>query len=149
MLFSNYRLQKTWLDKCLKSPVSEDTSTSDMVNGPKRCFSPRASTFTIFINHCYRNSVGKNLCLKVTQIDAYLMNTLKVAEIGKSLLVILNVLTNSPKIFKILGLFVNTLTAEKKDYLVNRDNLTQHIQMALTKKQKKFSLFFSSSLKFR
>ena len=77
------------------------------------------------------------------------MNTLKVAEIGKSLLVILNVLTNSPKIFKILGLFVNTLTAEKKDYLVNRDNLTQHIQMALTKKQKKFSLFFSSSLKFR
>ena len=139
MLFSNYRLQKTWLDKCLKSPVSEDPSTSDMVNGPKRCFSPRASTFTIFINHCYRNSVGKNLCLKVTQIDAYLMNTLKVAEIGKSLLVILNV----------LGLFVNTLTAEKKDYLVNRDNLTQHIQMALTKKQKKFSLFFSSSLKFR
>ena len=139
MLFSNYRLQKTWLDKCLKSPVSEDPSTSDMVNGPKRCFSPRASTFTIFINHCYRNSVGKNLCLKVTQIDAYLMNTLKVAEIGKSLLVILNV----------LGLFVNTLTAEKKDYLVNRDNLTQHIQMALSKKQKKFSLFFSSSLKFR
>ena len=139
MFFSNYRLQKTWLDKCLKSPVSEDPSTSDMVNGPKRCFSPRASTFTIFINHCYRNSVGKNLCLKVTQIDAYLMNTLKVAEIGKSLLVILNV----------LGLFVNTLTAEKKDYLVNRDNLTQHIQMALSKKQKKFSLFFSSSLKFR
>ena len=77
------------------------------------------------------------------------MNTLKVAEIGKSLLVISNVLTNSPKIFKILGLFVNTLTAEKKDYLVNRDNLTQHIQMALSKKQKKFSLFFSSSLKFR
>ena len=139
MFFSNYRLQKTWLDKCLKSPVSEDPSTSDMVNGPKRCFSPRASTFTIFINHCYRNSVGKNLCLKVTQIDAYLMNTLKVAEIGKSLLVILNV----------LGLFVNTMTAEKKDYLVNRDNLTQHIQMALSKKQKKFSLFFSSSLKFR
>ena len=61
MFFSNYRLQKTWLDKCLKSPVSEDPSTSDMVNGPKRCFSPRASTFTIFINHCYRNSVGKNL----------------------------------------------------------------------------------------
>ena len=33
MFFSNYRLQKTWLDKCLKSPVSEDPSTSDMVNG--------------------------------------------------------------------------------------------------------------------
>ena len=139
MLFSNYRLQKTWLDKCLKSPVSEDPSTSDMVNGPKRCFSPRASTFTIFVNHCYRNLVRKILCLKVTQIDAYLMNTLKVVEIGKSLLVI----------FKILGLFVNTLTAEKKDYLVNTDNLTEHIQMALSKKQKKISQFFSSSLKFR
>ena len=25
---------KTWLDKCLKSPVSEDPSTSNMVNGP-------------------------------------------------------------------------------------------------------------------
>ena len=139
MLFSNYRLQKTWLDKCLKSPVSEDPSTSDMVNGPKRCFSPRASTFTIFVNHCYRNLVRKILCLKVTQIDAYLMNTLKVVEIGKSLLVI----------FKILGLFVNTLTAEKKDYLVNTDNLTEHIQMALSKKQKKISQFFSCSLKFR
>ena len=34
MYFRNDRLRKTWLDKCLKSPVSEDPSTSDMVNDP-------------------------------------------------------------------------------------------------------------------
>ena len=33
--FGNYRLQRTWLGKCLKSPVSEDPLTSDMVNRPK------------------------------------------------------------------------------------------------------------------
>ena len=28
---------KTWLEKCLKSPVSEDPSTSNMVNMSKHC----------------------------------------------------------------------------------------------------------------
>ena len=50
--------------------------------------------------------------------------------------------------FKMLGLFVNTYTAGKKCYLVNRDNLTQHIQMALSKKQKNFSEFFFAYLNF-
>ena len=35
MYFQNYVLRKTWLDQCLKSPVSEDPSKSNMVNGPK------------------------------------------------------------------------------------------------------------------
>ena len=35
MYFSIYGLQNTWLDKCLKSPVSEDPSTSNMINGLK------------------------------------------------------------------------------------------------------------------
>ena len=35
MYFRTYELQKTWLDKCLKSLVSEDPLTSNMVNGPK------------------------------------------------------------------------------------------------------------------
>ena len=35
MYFRNYGLQNTWLDKCLKSPVSEDTSKSNMVKEPK------------------------------------------------------------------------------------------------------------------
>ena len=37
MFLGNYRLQKTWLDKCLKSLVLEDPSTSDMVNASKHC----------------------------------------------------------------------------------------------------------------
>ena len=35
MYLQTYGLPKTGLDKCLKSPVSEDTSTGNMVNGPK------------------------------------------------------------------------------------------------------------------
>ena len=42
---------------------------------------------------------------------------------------------------KILGLFVNTLTADDKYSLVNRDNLMQHIQMQLPPKEKTFSEF--------
>ena len=37
MYFRNYRLPKTWLDQCLKSPVSEDPTKSNMVNAPKHC----------------------------------------------------------------------------------------------------------------
>ena len=45
---------------------------------------------------------------------------------------------------EILGLFVNTLTANDKYSLLNRDNLTQLIQMKLSQKQKSFfGMFFS------
>ena len=37
MYFRNYGLGKSWLDKCSKSPVSEDPSKSSMVNAPKHC----------------------------------------------------------------------------------------------------------------
>ena len=45
-------------------------------------------------------------------------------------------------IHQILRLFVNILTVDDKHYLLNRDNLTQTIQMQLSKKQKTFSEFF-------
>ena len=35
--FRNYRLRKTWLYQCLKSPVSRDPSETNIVNGPKHC----------------------------------------------------------------------------------------------------------------
>ena len=38
---------------------------------------------------------------------------------------------------KILRLFLHTLTVDDKDYLLNRDNLTQPIQMQSSEKQKK------------
>ena len=50
-------------------------------------------------------------------------------------------------IHKILSLVVNTLTADDKHYLLNRDNLTQPIQMQLSQKQKTFSEFFFAFLK--
>ena len=48
---------------------------------------------------------------------------------------------------KILRLFLNTLTVNDKHYLLNRDNLTQPIQMQLSQKQKTFSEFFFAFLK--
>ena len=48
---------------------------------------------------------------------------------------------------KILRLFVNTLTADDKYSLLNRDNLTQPIQILLSQKQKTFSQFLSSFFK--
>ena len=50
-------------------------------------------------------------------------------------------------IHKILRLFVNTLTVDEKHYLLNRDNLTQPIQISLPQKQKTFSEFFLAFLK--
>ena len=55
MHFRNYGLRMTWLDKCLKSRVSEDLYTGNMVNGPKHSFNLNESTFTIFIDHCEGN----------------------------------------------------------------------------------------------
>ena len=37
---------------------------------------------------------------------------------------------------------VNTLTVDDKHYVLNRDNLTQPIQIILSQKQKTFSEFF-------
>ena len=48
---------------------------------------------------------------------------------------------------KILTLFANRLIADDKHYLLNRDNLTQPIQMQLSQKQKTFSEFFFAFLK--
>ena len=48
---------------------------------------------------------------------------------------------------KILRLFVNTLTVHDKHYLLNRDNLTQPIQIQLFETQEIFSEFFFAFLK--
>ena len=52
MYFRNWRLPKTWLDKCLNSPVLEHSSTSNMINGPKHCCNLDHRTFTIFFDQC-------------------------------------------------------------------------------------------------
>ena len=57
----NLRTPKMWLDKCLKSPVSEDPSTGNMANAPKHCSKLIETTFAIFIDHCEGNSIEKSL----------------------------------------------------------------------------------------
>ena len=66
-----------------------------------------------------------------------LLITVNVVPLEKSLLVI----------HKILIVFVNTLTVNDKHYLLNRDNLTQPIQIQLSQKQKNFSQYFFAFLK--
>ena len=61
LCFWTYRLRKTWLDKCLKSDISEDPSTSNIVNSPRHCWSLNGSTFTKFFDHSEDNSVDKSL----------------------------------------------------------------------------------------
>ena len=62
MYFRNYGLPKTWLDQCLKSPVPEDPTKSNMVNAPKHSSNLVDTSFTIFINHWEVNSLTKSLC---------------------------------------------------------------------------------------
>ena len=50
MYSRNYALGTPWLDKCLKSPVSEDPSKSNMVKWSKYCSNLNHSTFGIFLN---------------------------------------------------------------------------------------------------
>ena len=48
---------------------------------------------------------------------------------------------------KTLRLFVNTLTCDEKHYLLNRDNLTQPIEMQLYRNKKLFLNIFLAFLK--
>ena len=61
MYFGKYGLRKKWLDKFLKTHVSEDPSTSNMVNVAKQIYNLDDSTTTIFIYHWERDSVGKTV----------------------------------------------------------------------------------------
>ena len=61
MYLRKYEIEKTELDNCLKSPVSGDSSTSNMVNGLQHCWNMNNSIFTISIDHREDNWVGKGL----------------------------------------------------------------------------------------
>ena len=55
MCFRICGLRKTRLDKCVKSAVSQYTSTSNMVNAHKHCSNLNNCSFTIFIDYCEGN----------------------------------------------------------------------------------------------
>ena len=63
-IFFSHELPNTWLDQCLKSPVSEHRSKSNMLNAPKHCSNLKDTSFTIFINHCESNCFTKSLCYR-------------------------------------------------------------------------------------
>ena len=50
MYFRNYGTRKTWLDQCLKSPLSRDPSKSNIVNGLKHCWNVKDTSLTIFMD---------------------------------------------------------------------------------------------------
>ena len=56
MYSQNYGLPKTWLHNCVKSPVSEDPSTSSMVNKRKNCL----PYFLIILNEIELEKVSFN-----------------------------------------------------------------------------------------
>ena len=58
----NFGLQKTWLDQCLKSPVSDDASESNRANVPRHCSNLKDTSFTIFIDHWQGNCLTKSVC---------------------------------------------------------------------------------------
>ena len=62
MYFRNYGVQNTWLDQCLKSPVSKHPSKSNMVNAPKHCSNLKSRSFTIFTDHGEINCLTKSVC---------------------------------------------------------------------------------------
>ena len=69
-------LETRW-DKDLKSPISENPSTSNMVNVNKHCRNLYQSTFMIFIDHCEVNWLGKSLCFwEATSWDCLLTHWL-------------------------------------------------------------------------
>ena len=61
MYFRKYWRRKIWLDKRLKSRVSDDLETENTPNGSTHCGNLNGRTFTIFINHCEGSCIGKSL----------------------------------------------------------------------------------------
>ena len=49
MYFRKYGRRKTWLNKCLKSPVSEDPSTGNLVNELNHFFHLNTAFFSYLL----------------------------------------------------------------------------------------------------
>ena len=62
MYFRNYGLPKTWLDQCVKSPVSEDPTKSNMVNALKHC-SNLKDTFLPYLLITGKSIVLQKVCV--------------------------------------------------------------------------------------
>ena len=75
MYFRNYGLQKTWLDKCLKSAIEEYPSISNMVIAPKTLFkSEQRQSYQIYWSLWKQQSLKKSL-LVILKILGLFVNT--------------------------------------------------------------------------
>ena len=63
MYFRNYGLPKTWLDQCLKSPVSDDPSKSNIVNALKHCSNLKDTSLP------YLLITGKSIALEKVSVS--------------------------------------------------------------------------------
>ena len=54
-VFPKLRTLKTWLDKCLKTPVSENPLKSNMLSVPKESSNMHHSSFITLIDLCQVN----------------------------------------------------------------------------------------------
>ena len=81
-VFRKLRTRKTYSDNCIKSAVSEDSSTSHMVNLSKHYWNLHHSTFIKFIDHCQVNWIGKSLSYwKAESCDCLLTHWLQMTSI--------------------------------------------------------------------
>ena len=63
MSFRNHGLPKTWLDQCLKCPVSEDPTKSNMVNANKHCSNLKETSLP------YLLITGKSIVLQKVSVS--------------------------------------------------------------------------------
>ena len=64
MYYRNYGFPKTWLHQCLKSPVSEDPTKTNMVNAPKHSSNLKDTSLP------YLLITGKSIVLQKVSVSA-------------------------------------------------------------------------------
>ena len=80
--FGNYRMRKTWLDKCLKSNVSQRPLTISMLNGGK--YLNLYASFFIIAFHHYQNAFSQFFAafLKITSnFEHFVQNMALIADV--------------------------------------------------------------------
>ena len=80
MYYGKSRHRKKWLEKCLKSRVSQDPQTNNMGKGPKNFCNLNGSTFEIFINDFERQLHWKKSLLVIHKFLILFVKTLTVDD---------------------------------------------------------------------
>ena len=76
MYFPYYGLSKMWLDNCIKSPVSKNFSTVNLLKCPKDLGNMHHSTFIILSHYSQEYRGRKMSLLVISEILGLFVNTL-------------------------------------------------------------------------